>query len=230
MTGPATDLYSIWVTRVRAWAKDPSVSIADLPPLTATSFSPTTYGRLITHIQKALNEVTAKWNEAFMRNLQDVLTDHERERALVNARSILHRRVVFCRTVPLPKEVTDALTQSTETFINDVQKQLEDSARENGNRVRFNSMTDERTLQLYRRNPLTVVLDPNYGHAGSIEVVVDEVIEGPHSFTRTATTALYPPAPPPPGAPTTSFHQAATSAPPSADNKAPFFQRFRRSK
>lgn len=232
MTEPSTDLYSTWVTRVRAWAKDPTISVADLPPLTATSFSPTTYERLITHIQKSLAEVTTKWDETFARNLREAVTEHDRERALVNSRSILHRRVLFCRTAPLPKEVTDALMQSTETLINDLQKQLEDATRSGANSVSVNSASNERTLQLVRRNPLTAVLDPNYGQTESIETLVDEVIEGPHSFTRIAGTPMYHAAPPPPypGVPANSFNQAAASAQPPADNKAPFFKRFRRSK
>lgn len=230
MTGPSTDLYSIWVTRVRAWAKDPSVSVADLPPLTATSFSPSTYGRLITHIQKAFDEVTARWDEILARNFEEAVTDHERERVLVNSRSLLHQRVLFCRTAPLPKEVTDALMQSTETLINDLQKQFEDSTRNSSNSVRFNS--NERTLQLLRRNPLTAVLDPGYGQTGAIETVVDDIVQSPHALTRTATMPRYsaPPPPPPPAMPTHPAATPPTAAQPAENNKTSFFTRFRRNK
>ena len=57
LPGAATtgsSVYKTWATTLRTWSRAPSTSLDGLPPLTAESFSPRTFSRLVDHLVTCL--------------------------------------------------------------------------------------------------------------------------------------------------------------------------------
>ena len=172
MSYEPTNRYDTWIRALRQWRADPMVDMSQLPKLDASSFPPATYQRFVAHLNDAINRFMQRWEKQLNQGLETATSDHAVARALVNARVGLVERIKLAQHPSFPPEIREQLLNQAATDITSLQKQLEDAAVRSGrSAVASNRLSSEATLDLFRRNPLTAVLDPNY----SVDGVINDV-------------------------------------------------------
>lgn len=170
MSANSLSVYETWVRTLRAWRRDPLIDLSQLPTLDETSFPPATYQRLINHLNEAITEQMKRWQSQTASTLGAATDDHARARALVDAREGLAHRLKLARHTAFPEQIRSALITQAENDIRSLQTQLERDAQHVAAAASAsNRPVREATLKLFRDNPLTAVLDPNFSLDGTID-------------------------------------------------------------
>lgn len=157
-----TSVYEAWVVGLRAWQDDPTTDLSGLPPLTIETFTPATYERLLGHLRTAVDDMMQNWNRGLIQALSTAVTDHDRERALVQSRLVLARRVQLSQHPSLPEEVTEAFYQSTCRDIRSLQADLERAMLQSTARGSSDREAQERALRIVKAAPLTALIEPGF--------------------------------------------------------------------
>lgn len=154
--------YELWVRGLRAWGDDPSHDLSGLPSLTAQSFSPATYQRLIRHLHLAISQMMQTWSADLQRAVSDASDEYAMARELVRVRGPLARRVQLAKHPGLPTEISQALDEQTRKDITTMQQELERTVMKSSNGSTSSRTSNDRLLAVIRQNKLTAVLDPNF--------------------------------------------------------------------
>lgn len=165
-----TGVYEAWVSRLVAWGEDPKVSLANLPTITEESFPPSTFSRLLKHIEKAMSKLMDRWQGDLEKGLRTMRNEHDLSNVLVHARNLLAKRVELANHPALPEKMREALMEETKTSINDLQAQLEKGVSSGTSSW---SIDSNKLLRVVKATPLTVVLNPEYGARTRVMQVVD---------------------------------------------------------
>lgn len=154
--------YELWVTALRQWRVDQTIDLSRLPSLAVDTFTPATYGRLLGHLQQALNQMMEGWAARLQAAVSTTSDPHELARGLVSMRPQLARRLQLARHPGLPSEIADTLWSGAVADIQSIQAQLEAtvSAREAG--AASDRPNAEKLLDVLRRNSFTALLDPGF--------------------------------------------------------------------
>jgi hypothetical protein len=158
----STSVYEAWVLGLRAWGADPTTDLSGLPTLTAETFTPATYQRLVKHLNDAISAMMSTWNDALSRAVGGGSDDHEIARQLVQLRTLLARRLQLARHPGFPKEISDSLWDGACADILSIQGSLEREATKNGAGATTSRASQERVLALMRENSFAVLTDPAY--------------------------------------------------------------------
>ncbi|MCK0092546.1 MAG: hypothetical protein GX610_06980 [Rhodococcus sp.] len=189
MTVGAASTYEAWVTALRTWGRNPRHNLDGLPPLTADSFPPDTYQRLLTHLHNAQSAVMMRADEQYSRDMSRARDEHEMAQALLELRRACARRLQLIRHPGLPRELRQPLEEGVAEDIRQLQKQLEEGA--------VSGVVDiaarERHLLMVRRAQLTVLLDAEY----PLERILDPTGSGCASAPNADTIGSAAPALPP---------------------------------
>ncbi|MET0932008.1 MAG: hypothetical protein ABWX74_21005 [Aeromicrobium sp.] len=170
MSSDSLSVYEAWVRTLRAWQRDSTTDLTGLPVLDETSFPPATYQRLIRHLNDAVTEHMRRWQEQLGATLGPASSDHEKARALVDARVGLGQRIMLARHTSFPEKIRQQLMTQAETDIRGLQAQLEEQATHVAAAGSATSRPQrEATLKLFRDNALTAVLDPGFAVDGTID-------------------------------------------------------------
>lgn len=157
-----TSVYEVWVSGLRLWQEDPTTDLGHLPPLAVDTFTPATYERLLGHLHAALDRMMELWNLGLTKSLQAAANDHERERALVQSRLVLARRVQLVRHPGFPPEISTALLDATRADIRTLQADLERVLLQSTARGSSDREAQGGALRIVRRAPLTVLIEPGF--------------------------------------------------------------------
>lgn len=160
--------YETWVRRLRAWQKDPSTPLHDLPVLDDASFTPATYQRLLTHVEKALDVVTRRWSERLEAAFGRHAPGHDLARDLVAIRPLLARRVQLATHPHLPEGLRRPLRKECEQTLARLQEELEDTVTDLRRHGRFPSTDVDQLLRAVRENSLLRVLEMDIRQDGSV--------------------------------------------------------------
>ena len=178
MTATGSSAYKSWVTTLRAWSRDTSISLDSLPPLNQDSFSPTTYARLLDHMGTAVGTMMRGWHDSFIRDWSAALGAgdlHGAEAALVEARRRLLPRLRLVSHPALSEEIRTTLTDSMRDDIASIQRQLEESVQDVS---RFTTPTirhqQEQMVRLVRANSLLHIFDGGYVDGSAIVRLADQ--------------------------------------------------------
>lgn len=152
-------VYETWVITLREWSADPTTPLDDLPKLEDDTFTPATFQRLLSHIQKAMVTVMEAWQVALQRAFSTAQSEHDLARDLVQLRSVLVRRVQLSGHPSLPAVLSDALLEGVAKDLAALQEQLEREVMKERAGQKSSREENERLLRLVRENPLTRVLD-----------------------------------------------------------------------
>lgn len=147
-------VYEAWVLALRQWAQDSTYSLRDLPTLTATSFTPATFQRLITHLEKAISDMMVHWDKQLGAAIRAASDPHELARVMVDARRGYARRVQLASHPGLPEEIRAALVADAERSIRSIQRDLEDAVQRDDSRGRTSREESEKLLKIVRENSL----------------------------------------------------------------------------
>lgn len=179
MTATGSSAYKSWVTTLRAWSRDTSVSLDSLPPLNQDSFSPTTYNRVLDHIITAVGTMMRGWNDSFTRDWNAALGAgdlHGAEVALVEARRRLLPRLTLANHPGLPEKIRTALMTGLRKDVESIQKQLEEDMQDVS---RFTTPTmrqqQEQLVHLVRTNSMARIFDGGYVDGSAIVRLADRV-------------------------------------------------------
>ena len=179
MTATGSSAYKSWVTTLRAWSRDTSVSLDSLPPLNQDSFSPTTYNRVLDHIITAVGTMMRGWNDSFTRDWNAALGAgdlHGAEVALVEARRRLLPRLTLANHPGLPEKIRTALMTGLRKDVESIQKQLEEDMQDVS---RFTTPTvrqqQEQLVRLVRTNSMARIFDGGYVDGSAIVRLADRV-------------------------------------------------------
>ena len=177
MTATGSSAYKSWVTTLRAWSRDTSVSLDSLPPLNQDSFSPTTYNRVLDHIITAVGTMMRGWNDSFTRDWNAALGAgdlHGAEAALVEARRRLLPRLTLANHPGLPEKIRTALMTGLRKDVESIQKQLEEDMQDVS---RFTTPTmrqqQEQLVRLVRTNSMARIFDGGYVDGSAIVRLAD---------------------------------------------------------
>ena len=179
MTATGSSAYKSWVTTLRAWSRDTSVSLDSLPPLNQDSFSPTTYNRVLDHIITAIGTMMRGWSDSFTRDWNAALGAgdlHGAEVALVEARRRLLPRLTLANHPGLPEKIRTALMTGLRKDVESIQKQLEEDMQDVS---RFTTPTmrqqQEQLVRLVRTNSMERIFDGGYVDGSAIVRLADRV-------------------------------------------------------
>lgn len=177
MTATGSSAYKSWVTTLRAWSRDTSVSLDSLPPLNQDSFSPTTYNRVLDHMITAIGTMMRGWNDSFTRDWNAALGAgdlHGAEVALVEARRRLLPRLTLANHPGLPERIRTALMTGLRKDVESIQKQLEEDMQDVS---RFTTPTmrqqQEQLVRLVRTNSMARIFDGGYVDGSAIVRLAD---------------------------------------------------------
>ena len=177
MTATGSSAYKSWVTTLRAWSRDTSVSLDSLPPLNQDSFSPTTYNRVLDHIITAVGTMMRGWNDSFTRDWNAALGAgdlHGAEVALVEARRRLLPRLTLANHPGLPEKIRTSLMTGLRKDVESIQKQLEEDMQDVS---RFTTPTvrqqQEQLVRLVRTNSMARIFDGGYVDGSAIVRLAD---------------------------------------------------------
>ena len=177
MTATGSSAYKSWVTTLRAWSRDTSVSLDSLPPLNQDSFSPTTYNRVLDHMITAIGTMMREWNDSFTRDWNAALGAgdlHGTEAALVEARRRLLPRLTLANHPGLPERIRTALMTGLRKDVESIQKQLEEDMQDVS---RFTTPTmrqqQEQLVRLVRTNSMARIFDGGYVDGSAIVRLAD---------------------------------------------------------
>ena len=177
MTATGSSAYKSWVTTLRAWSRDTSVSLDSLPPLNQDSFSPTTYNRVLDHMITAIGTMMRGWNDSFTRDWNAALGAwdlHGAEAALVEARRRLLPRLTLANHPGLPERIRTALMTGLRKDVESIQKQLEEDMQDVS---RFTTPTvrqqQEQLVRLVRTNSMARNFDGGYVDGSAIVRLAD---------------------------------------------------------
>ena len=177
MTATGSSAYKSWVTTLRAWSRDTSVSLDSLPPLDQDSFSPTTYNRVLDHMITAIGTMMRGWNDSFTRDWNAALGAgdlHGAEAALVEARRRLLPRLTLANHPGLPERIRTALMTGLRKDVESIQKQLEEDMQDVS---RFTTPTmrqqQEQLVRLVRTNSMARIFDGGYVDGSAIVRLAD---------------------------------------------------------
>ena len=177
MTATGSSAYKSWVTTLRAWSRDTSVSLDSLPPLNQDSFSPTTYNRVLDHMITAIGTMMRGWNDSFTRDWNAALGAgdlHGAEAALVEARRRLLPRLTLANHPGLPERIRTALMTGLRKDVESIQKQLEEDMQDVS---RFTTPTmrqqQEQLVRLVRTNSMARIFDGGYVDGSAIVRLAD---------------------------------------------------------
>jgi hypothetical protein len=147
--------YEAWVRRLRAWGKDPTTSLADLPAIASDEFSPDSFSRLIDHIMKA--------NKAFMdlfsERLQKVFEEGDPQlfaRGYHNLQYFYAHRFELARHPGLPKEISAELEKAARADLESIQAEVEQIVVSHSSRSV--AVQNDDTLRIVRENSLKQLL------------------------------------------------------------------------
>lgn len=178
MTATGSSAYKSWVTTLRAWSRDTSVSLDSLPPLNQDSFSPTTYNRVLDHMITAIGTMMREWNDSFTRDWNAALGArdlHGAEAALVEARRRLLPRLTLANHPGLPERIRTALMTGLRKDVESIQKQLEEDMQDVS---RFTTPTmrqqQEQLVRLVRTNSMARIFDGGYVDGSAIVRLADQ--------------------------------------------------------
>ena len=178
MTATGSSAYKSWVTTLRAWSRDTSVSLDSLPPLNQDSFSPTTYNRVLDHIITAVGTMMRGWNDSFTRDWNAALGAgdlHGAEVALVEARRRLLPRLTLANHPGLPEKIRTSLMTGLRKDVESIQKQLEEDMQDVS---RFTTPTmrqqQEQLVRLVRTNSMARIFDGGYVDGSAIVRLADQ--------------------------------------------------------
>lgn len=181
--GPAASAYEIWVRRLRQWQRDPATPLHDLPVLEHETFTPTTYQRLMAHIEKALEAVTKRWSERLAAAFSRSSSGHELARDLVTLRPLLARRVQLALHPHLPPALRDALRRECAETLGRMQTDLEEDLRRLGKDGKLSRAEVDSLLHTVRDNTLLRVMEmdiPQDGTTPSARAVVAATATAPN--------------------------------------------------
>ena len=177
MTATGSSAYKSWVTTLRAWSRDTSVSLDSLPPLNQDSFSPTTYNRVLDHMITAIGTMMRGWSDSFTRDWNAALGAgdlHGAEVALVEARRRLLPRLTLANHPGLPERIRTALMTGLRKDVESIQKQLEEDMQDVS---RFTTPTmrqqQEQLVRLVRTNSMARIFDGGYVDGSAIVRLAD---------------------------------------------------------
>ena len=177
MTATGSSAYKSWVTTLRAWSRDTSVSLDSLPPLNQDSFSPTTYNRVLDHIITAVGTMMRGWSDSVTRDWNAALGAgdlHGAEVALVEARRRLLPRLTLANHPGLPEKIRTALMTGLRKDVESIQKQLEEDMQDVS---RFTTPTmrqqQEQLVRLVRTNSMARIFDGGYVDGSAIVRLAD---------------------------------------------------------
>ena len=201
LPGAATtgsSVYKTWATTLRTWSRAPSTSLDGLPPLTAESFSPRTFSRLVDHLVTAVSTMMDGWNESFARSWEHALASgdvHTIESALVDARRLLLPRLRLSTHPSLPQELRENLMTSMRKDVESLQHQLEEAVSSTrAGRVVSDPTRDDRLVRVVRENSLMRVFDTGYVDGSAIIGLADRAsAPGPVGGTPPTRTDEPPP-------------------------------------
>lgn len=201
LPGAATtgsSVYKTWATTLRTWSRAPSTSLDGLPPLTAESFSPRTFSRLVDHLVTAVSTMMDGWNESFARSWEHALASgdvHTIESALVDARRLLLPRLRLSTHPSLPQELRENLMTSMRKDVESLQHQLEEAVSSTrAGRVVSDPIGDDRLVRVVRENSLMRVFDTGYVDGSAIIGLADRAsAPGPVGGTPPTRTDEPPP-------------------------------------
>lgn len=154
--------YESWVRALRAWATDPAHTVLELPVLTESSLPPSAFHRLLGHLNEALSTAMTRWSSEFTVQWARATTEHDRERALVQMRTKLARRLQLADHPSLPAVIRDLLSESAATDIRNLQQEIEDNLLKSTANASSDRSVRERLLKTARANSLTAILEPNF--------------------------------------------------------------------
>jgi hypothetical protein len=175
-TGSPSSAYETWVRRLRQWQRDPATPLDDLPVLEHDTFTPATYQRLLTHIEKALEAVTTRWSErlsvAFRRNG----AGHDLARDLVAIRPLLARRVQLATHPHLPEALRGPLQRDCTQTLTRLQEELEEMVKDLRRDGKLRASDADELLRTVRENSLVRVLNMHITQDGrsAVASAVDE--------------------------------------------------------
>jgi hypothetical protein len=193
--------YEEWVLTLKQWQKDPMTSLQHLPVLEEADFSPTTWSRLLSHIDSAIMQVMKDWQLSLASALGAARSDHDLGRDLVQLRAVLARRVQLARHSGLPRRVSDALFADAESSIQRLQEDLEKSVTKSTDGARVDRSASDRLLAIVRANSLVHVLaleTTQDGSSARAKALSSSTLQQ-HSVARAASTTQQPPGAPAPG-------------------------------
>lgn len=152
---PPASVYERWVRALRVWATDPTVRLEELPPLTEDTYDPQTYARLITHLQRSVDELMENWKDLLTRALSRIADEHELGRELIALRAPLARRAALARLPNLPGEIRRILHDDAVRAITELQSELENILGDPGRGARIDRAAADRLVAVARAAPLT---------------------------------------------------------------------------
>ncbi len=155
-------VYESWVIGLRAWANDPGTDLSQLPTLTAESFTPATYQRLIKHLNDAISTMMASWNESLNRAISSARDEHDVARELVQLRALLARRLQLARHPGFPQEISNSLWDGACVDILAIQQSLESGVHATSDRATTSRSDQERTLAMVRGTSFAAIIAPGY--------------------------------------------------------------------
>lgn len=159
--------YETWVRRLRAWQKDPTTPLQDLPVLEHDTFTPASYQRLLTHIEKALEAATRRWSDRLEAAFTRHSGGHDLARDLVTIRPLLARRVQLATHPHLPEGLRGPLRQECTATLERLQEELERMIGDLGRDGKLSSQDTDQILRTVRENSLLRVMDMDIPLDGS---------------------------------------------------------------
>lgn len=185
-------VYETWVLTLRQWQKDPLTPLDHLPQLDEVDFSPSTWARLLSHVDAAITQVMRDWQASLSRAVAASRSDHDLGRDLVQLRRVLARRVQLARHVSLPPRVRDALSADAEASIHRLQADLEKNVSQSAADGRVDRAAADRLLGIVRTNSLV--------HALTLDTVQDGRAAAPVPLQAQPLPEAATPSPSPEGA------------------------------
>lgn len=143
------------------------IPLQDLPALEEAAFTPTTWGRLLSHIDSAITQVMQDWQSSLTQALASASSDHDLGRDMVQLRTVLARRVQLARHPSLPPRVRDALSADAEASIRRLQADIEEKISGSNENGKIDHSAGERLLSIVRTNSLVHVLGLEIDQDGS---------------------------------------------------------------
>jgi len=143
--------YELWVRTLRVWAKDPQTPLDDLPEIAEDEWSPDTWDRFLSHLQKALTS----FSDAFMEEVQNVLIDSSLDELARNYHNLQKRyfpRFVLSQHKGLPPSLTEKLTQRAVEDLETIQNEVEKAVTKNTNRGSL--IGENEILSIIKQNSL----------------------------------------------------------------------------
>lgn len=136
--------------------------MTDLPVLTESSLPPSAYQRLLGHLNAALSTASTRWAQELSDQWGRATTEHDRERAMVQMRTKLARRLELAAHPSLPVVIRDLLRESASTDIRNLQQEIEDNVLRSTENASSDRNARERLLKTARASSLTAILEPNF--------------------------------------------------------------------